>query len=68
MDLGIFKQRKNNELQSLCNKPNIWHFLSSIERVRLLWQPEGCHIRKALIRNPSEKRPIQDHAKDKWIW
>lgn len=28
-DLGVFERRKADELQSLYNKPNICHFLSS---------------------------------------
>lgn len=59
--LGVFKRRKNNDLQRLLNKPNICKFLSSerLEWAGHVWRAEGCIIRKFLTRNLSGKRPIR---------
>jgi hypothetical protein len=68
VELGVFERRKNEDLQTLYNKPNICKFLSHkrLEWAGHVWRAEGCLIRKVLDGNLNGKRLI-GRPRQRWF-
>jgi hypothetical protein len=65
---GIFKIRKNDEIQRLFSNPSICQFIRSkrIEWAGHVWRAERCLIRKVMLGNTTGKRPL-GRPRQRWF-